>query len=320
MGLLDELLSGIGETYNTLSGNERIKQRAKGYGDAFQQGLLSALPILAKQPQDITPEDAINSGLLGAIKVFHGSPHKFDAFDMSKIGTGEGAQAYGHGLYFAENPKTAEWYKEKLGGYDADADSRFLNKWYDMLPDGDVKKSVGRNDPIEEILSSVDNEIEWLSKNYPDDSDIGILSKFAQEYRDGDFDKSYLYETSLEWPDPAREAADPLGPQHFLDWDKPLSESMGRVKNALSDEHLYNLGIDATGKDAYTGKELSVSDFAKFMQNQYGDRGSAKLAEAGIPGIRYLDGGSRGAGDGTYNYVVFDDKIPRIVKRSGLLE
>ena len=36
------------------------------------------------------------------IVAYHGSPHSFDQFDTSKIGTGEGAQAYGHGLYFAE--------------------------------------------------------------------------------------------------------------------------------------------------------------------------------------------------------------------------
>src|SRR3990167_3149930 len=41
------------------------------------------------------------------VTVFHGSPHEFTQFDASKIGTGEGAQAYGHGLYFAENPKVA---------------------------------------------------------------------------------------------------------------------------------------------------------------------------------------------------------------------
>ena len=41
------------------------------------------------------------------IRAYHGSPYDFDRFDMSKIGTGEGAQAYGHGLYFAENPAVA---------------------------------------------------------------------------------------------------------------------------------------------------------------------------------------------------------------------
>ena len=49
----------------------------------------------------------------GAI-VYHGSPHKFDKFDASKTGTGEGAQAYGHGLYFAENPEVARTYQAKV--------------------------------------------------------------------------------------------------------------------------------------------------------------------------------------------------------------
>ena len=42
------------------------------------------------------------------------------------------------------------------------------------------------------------------------------------------------------------------------------------------------------------------------------------LADQGIPGIRYLDQGSRGAGQGTHNYVVFDDSLLQILKRNGL--
>ena len=42
------------------------------------------------------------------------------------------------------------------------------------------------------------------------------------------------------------------------------------------------------------------------------------LRELGIPGIRYLDQGSRGAGQGTHNYVVFDENIPNIVSRNGV--
>ncbi|MGL4556087.1 MAG: hypothetical protein ACRCV5_01190, partial [Afipia sp.] len=48
------------------------------------------------------------------IRAFHGSPHDFDRFDVSKIGTGEGAQAYGHGLYFAESEGVAKSYRDKL--------------------------------------------------------------------------------------------------------------------------------------------------------------------------------------------------------------
>ena len=45
---------------------------------------------------------------------YHGTPWRFDRFSLSAIGTGEGAQVYGYGLYFAGNRKVAEWYKEVL--------------------------------------------------------------------------------------------------------------------------------------------------------------------------------------------------------------
>jgi hypothetical protein len=50
--------------------------------------------------------------------LWHGSPHDFDSFDVSKIGTGEGAQVYGHGLYFAQNRNIANHYKDALSGGD----------------------------------------------------------------------------------------------------------------------------------------------------------------------------------------------------------
>src|SRR5882762_11676931 len=55
-------------------------------------------------------------GVTKPITAYHGSSHDFDRFDLSRIGTGEGAQAYGHGLYFAENEGVAKDYKTKLAG------------------------------------------------------------------------------------------------------------------------------------------------------------------------------------------------------------
>ena len=50
-----------------------------------------------------------------ALNVYHGTPHEIKGgFDLSKVGTGEGAQAYGYGTYFAENPIVAEEYKKIL--------------------------------------------------------------------------------------------------------------------------------------------------------------------------------------------------------------
>jgi hypothetical protein len=40
--------------------------------------------------------------------------HELGKFDSSRIGTGEGAQAYGHGLYFAQRKGTAESYQKGL--------------------------------------------------------------------------------------------------------------------------------------------------------------------------------------------------------------
>ena len=54
------------------------------------------------------------------ITAYHGSPHEFDQFDTSKIGTGEGAQSYGHGLYFAESEPVAKKYRDKLSNYISD--------------------------------------------------------------------------------------------------------------------------------------------------------------------------------------------------------
>lgn len=47
---------------------------------------------------------------------YHGSPYRFDRFTLSHIGSGEGAQAHGWGLYFALSRRTAEGYRERLAG------------------------------------------------------------------------------------------------------------------------------------------------------------------------------------------------------------
>jgi len=47
-------------------------------------------------------------------------------------------------------------------------------------------------------------------------------------------------------------------------------------------------------------------------------KASAYLKDFGIPGIRYLDQGSRSAGKGSRNYVMFDDQFPEIVSQNGV--
>lgn len=319
--------------------NMNMQQRRENY------------PLAGGKLSDIPLEQLIyrygDGGPNMAITAWHGSPHNFDKFDMSKIGTGEGAQAYGHGLYFAENPETAKSYRATLSNFG--------------LHDGDPAKGIAT------LIAARGDEGEKLARQgwsgYVDDieAEIARAKKAIEE-------SSSLYKTSLEWPDPAREAADPLGPQHFLDWDKPLSEQP-EIAKLLGDD-----GIDSTSKGyeayktveqlareskpdkdlkSFTSRSEAVDFFnksledwektglgdkfkpaAKFIDNLYSveypvlskynksghgpvEDSSAYLKELGIPGIRYLDGGNRGAGEGSHNYVVFDDQIPRIVERNG---
>ena len=127
MGLLGDLYSTIDSKKRQLRGLlsdplETLYQGVRNFG-AEQQGLLdlqaraypwtgtdrTAAPDLAARK---ALADAGAAQGMAAATVWHGSPHKFDKFDSSKIGTGEGAQAYGHGLYLAESDDVARSYQQ----------------------------------------------------------------------------------------------------------------------------------------------------------------------------------------------------------------
>lgn len=272
---------------------ENVREQARA-----AQETRSVMPQIAEPAQRAAFDQAMNMGLLG-ITVYHGSPHKFDKFDSSKIGTGEGAQAYGHGLYLAENPAVANSYK--TAGQVAYANSRVQElamRAFDVSG-GDKKKAL-----------------DWLykrAKELPKDQ-----SALRQTYYDAmnNYDSvlasGALYKVDLP---------DDWLPK-MLDWDKPLSQQPEAVREIVSDT-----AKTRAAQDAVKGsRTLQLSDIKRdtqgnpvadqtggqalsyLMAKRYdGDPAAIaeQLRQAGIPGIRYLDGGSRGAGQGTSNYVVF---------------
>lgn len=85
---------------------------------------------------------------------YHGTPHVFDKFTLDHIGTGEGAQAHGWGLYFALEKDVAEGYRERLSN-----DGEFY------LADGSRVRSVLPSaDPfmwaLGDVLFAVDDDLE----------------------------------------------------------------------------------------------------------------------------------------------------------------
>jgi len=106
--------------------------------------------------------------------VYHGSPHKFAKFDKAKIGTGEGAQAYGKGAaYLAEAPEVADQYRinlsydpsqMKIGGKQINAYYDALVRKADRMKDpGDLYDKAGiverlmANEPVESVASWAKN-------------------------------------------------------------------------------------------------------------------------------------------------------------------
>jgi hypothetical protein len=219
---------------------------------------------------------------------FHGSPHKFDKFDSSKIGTGEGAQAYGHGLYFSENPDVAKYYGHTLKQDDANT----FAGW-----------AIGKfgNDK-EAAIKALRSGKAVAGMNAPQH----LFDQAADLIESGRYKTpGNLYNVDI--PD---EQIDKM-----LDWDAPLSDEMIKrlVDAGLPTESIAR-GKLGTGKDFYDS--LARKSAGSSMDGQIGQRKASETLNAlGIPGIKYLDQGSRAAGKGTRNFVVFDDKNLKIVKK-----
>jgi hypothetical protein len=110
----------------------------------------------------------------------------------------------------------------------------------------------------------------------------------------------------------------------MLDWDKPLSQQswyrpvadvVKEYKGAGKDVDAYaKLISKANARDG----EVTGGQFYEGMLSTFGGsqaKVSEFMREAGIPGIRYLDQGSRSGGAGTSNFVVFDPKHMNIIGR-----
>ncbi len=216
--------SGLGIASLTPAGPVLDAQEAAQAGD-YRSAALAAIPV----------PGAAKAGR--SIRAYHGSPHDFERFDASKIGTGEGAQSYGRGLYFAEKEGVAKGYRDKL-----------------------AEEKKGR-----------------------------------------------MYEVDIK-----------ADPEQFIDWDKPFAGQSGYVQDRLLKipqfkERLGNLE-DSTPlgfmmKRGHLPSTYDISDVP--FQKTY--------SETGISGVKYLDQGSRSAGDGTRNYVVFDDSLVEILRKYGLV-
>jgi hypothetical protein len=102
----------------------------------------------------------------------------------------------------------------------------------------------------------------------------------------------------------------------MLDWDKPLSQQSPEVQKIIaeSDHPMVKYWAQKSKENpSYNGEDLHL----RMSGGADRSKSAEELRKVGIPGIKYLDQGSRSAGDGTRNYVVFDHDLPKILERNG---
>ena len=275
--------------------NSKIKERSAGrlsssikktQGAAGQS--LSSISTIQKE-LGIVKKEEYNQ------KAYHGSPYAFDRFDLGAIGTGEGRQAHGWGLYFAKDRKVAANYR--------------------ILKDHDMNYK-GR--PIGKLRDDLESKKDW--------DKLTIVDDFINEQDISRMDMSNYEEDTVHWfkkeiyPNIERESSllevDIPDNEYLLNKDAPLSKQSQKVKKGIveyyksrPDDYIAisadELG-DETGDSFY--KEV-VLQMKREGSNTPEKDASLLLNKLGIKGLAY-----HGGRDGQC-FVVFDDKAIKTINR-----
>lgn len=258
------------------------------------------------------PRGALGAG--PAIKAYHGSPHSFERFDLTKLGTGEGGQAYGHGLYFAENPAVAESYKTAGGR---------SNLWtVNGRPVSTSGVGSFSNVATPELGAAYLMDMQRGDKAAALRTTESMLKhtsdpKFVEEVRDilktGEIKrhKGHMYEVEIK-----------ADPNTLLKYDRPLAENPPEVRKLAKEFGVPEILDVPETRSSWTPGPRPLTGQSLYGQLTYEfggpDKASRVLERKGIPGLTYLDRGSRAAGEGTSNYVTFRDDIINILRKYGL--
>jgi hypothetical protein len=306
---------------------KRMQDKGIDINSPAAVGLLSGAGALAAlAPQEA---EAGAAGLLNKIRAYHGSPHDFDRFSTESIGTGEGAQQYGHGLYFAEREPTALSYRDAL----TPRDYEFENY---LAIQNEMAENSGDYTRMEFLQQAMNHDTPQDFRNIASDSDYDddyreMAADFADEmeaFRNESGEPvnfGRMYEVDID-----------AQPEELLDFDAPLSEQSDQVKNMwdnwkasaagkkVAAEMPGNFEGDITGQEMHS---LIYEGMSPNPEQQYG-RGMAikesidttqYLRDQGLKGIKYADAQTRFSPKGrTSNYVIFDDATVDIARKYGV--
>ena len=251
---------------------------------------------------------------------WHGSPYDFEHFDLGAMGSGEGRQVHGWGLYFAKDRKISEGYKDFL-----------KNLRSTVVIDG--KKFVGYKNGFrdEDGNRPSDKKVRFallnLSLEGSREKAIQRVSELARTSKGTGFEEDYAgalkilkdsQTASVERPEAKLYEVDIPDNDVLLDEDKFLQDQPKKVKKAIADYYRSRPdSYSAPEDDSLKGSTTTGESFYKDVVFQMKREGSTNpkrdasllLNSLGIKGVTY-----EGNKDGRC-FVVFDDKAISIIDK-----
>ncbi len=297
-------------------------------------------PPTAENPVSVVKPTEQEPGIIA----FHGSGADFDEFRLEMIGTGEGAQAYGHGLYFTDSEDIAGFYKNMMTrSVDIDGKPYIRgNNINDELVDPDIADDLGAtNGDLEAAIKSSE---EFLQEMVQADNVQAIRSTSKE------LEKLKQLRGRITVNDKGGKTYK-VGlapkPDELLDYDTPLNQQprvvQKQIENLVGDllaggpEHYDRFdykalaairGESPTEGYSPTGDDI-LTDLQRFLETAPNQTlratmdASQLLNDFGIPGLKYRAAGSRGAATADEaaerNYVIFDDKAVKILEKYGIV-
>ena len=284
-----------------------------------------AAPPPGAPPPTLSPGGALSSRgpdirIPDPIRTYHGSPHDFapepgaphGRFDINKIGSGEGNQVFSRGLYTAEAEGVGKTYRDMTTPavppghpqYSYILAKNALNKAIDDGLTGAAAKQAALKD------------LRIRADRYPGDT-VSQSLREPMDYAIKNFDElvkpqGKMYEVNLH-----------AKPDDYLHWDRSLSDQP-QLKDKLQSVIDNKLAPDGSAKYMASRPDSTGQNVYRALSDELGGDAAASQAlnDAGIPGVRYLDQGSRTGGldvpGATHNYVSFDPRYMEIVRKYGM--
>ena len=287
-----------------------IKAIEQGEFDTF--GVFS--PNQIKSATDNSGEFSPENNSILFHTAYHGSPHNFDNFSTSAIGSGEGAQSFGWGLYFTNQEDIARWYADKLT--DTKKKEEYIREVEELEKEVQSLKAVAEEYKAELENNNLSDRLRFTKENSLQDILKKLESKesflkLTQEIINK-YPKRNLY--TVELPD-----------NGYLLWDKIVNnDELEKIKKALKEKGFNDLSrIDNLQgyQEQYKNNENATytigSNIYKVIADYLGSDKAASLflRENGYIGIDYPAQSLSGNTDeGKRNYVIFDEANVKVIE------